>query len=122
MSDINIILDGVIAFIAAACLSILFLLGLLIFSVYGWAGARRKGGRFIDEVSWPHLQGLLLGLLSSIAIMLLILFTDRMPRPHSLNGWLDKLVWLWVPAVLLLWPLGVYLRKKSKAEATHSKL
>ena len=119
MSDININLDGVIAFIAAAFLSLLFLLGLLGFFIYGWARARRKSGRSIHETVLPHSFGLFLCLASSLIIILLVVLTDRTARPHTLNIWLDKLVWLWVPVIFLLWPLGVYMRKRFMGKRLH---
>jgi UDP-N-acetylmuramyl pentapeptide phosphotransferase/UDP-N-acetylglucosamine-1-phosphate transferase len=119
MSDININLDGVIAFIAATVLSLLFLLGLLTFFIYGRARARPKSGRFIHQTALPHTFGLSLCLAGSIIIILLVVLTDRAARPHTLNIWLDKLVWLWAPVIFLLWPLGVYIRKRFMGKRLH---
>lgn len=99
MSDININLDGLIAFLAAASLSLTLLIGIIICALY-------------RRAKYAHMKGILLSLSCSIAILLLIFITDRTERPHTLNRWLDAWVWLWVPLVLSMWPLYLYLRRK----------
>lgn len=99
MSDIDINLDGLLAFLAAASLSLALLIGIIICVLFRRAQS-------------SHMKGMLLSLSCSLLILLLIFITDRTERPHTLNGWLDAWVWLWVPLVLLVWPLYVYLRRK----------
>jgi hypothetical protein len=115
MSDINIIPDGMIAFLAAAILSILLLLGILVCSIYGLAVASRKKERFTRQSVMPHIFGMLLGLVGSIIIILLLFLTDFMPRLRALNSWLDNWIWLWAAALLLMWPLGFFLWRKRAA-------
>lgn len=111
MSDINIILEGVLAFIVAAVVALVLLLAILAGSLYALSRARRKKERFIQQAVFPHLLGMSLSLAGALVIMLLIVLTDSMPRPHALNIWLDNRVWLWVSVILLLWPVGVYAGK-----------
>jgi hypothetical protein len=113
MSDINIIPDGMIAFLAAAALSLLLLIGIVVCSVYGWTKARRRAERFTHQGIFPHLAGMLLSLICSIAVILFIFLTEWMPvLPRSLNRWLDNWIWLWVAVILLLWPVTAYIWKK----------
>lgn len=112
MSDINIIPDGFIAFLAAVILCLLLLVGIAICTTYGLAKASRKRERFISQGVFPHLFGMALSLMSAIAIMLLMWSSEMSSRLRALNRWLDNWIWLWIPAILALWPLGVILWKK----------
>lgn len=99
MSDIEINLNGLIAFIAATCLSLLLLIGIIICAL-------------LRRAKPAHMKGMLLGLSCSILIILLTFVSDRTRRLRSLNGWLDSWVWLWVPLVLSVWPLCVCFSRK----------
>ncbi|HKS29857.1 MAG TPA: hypothetical protein VJS44_18685 [Pyrinomonadaceae bacterium] len=111
MSDINIIPDGVVAFIVAAVVALVLLLAIIAGSLYALSRALQKKERFIQQAIFPHLLGVSLSLAGALVIMLLIVLTDSMPRPHALNIWLDNWVWLWAVIILLLWPVGVYAGK-----------
>jgi UDP-N-acetylmuramyl pentapeptide phosphotransferase/UDP-N-acetylglucosamine-1-phosphate transferase len=115
MSDININLDGVIAFLVAAALMLILLLGLAVFSFRGLIQARQKGERFSRQPIFPHLIGMLVSLSCCVVIMLLVWLSDRPPRPARLNIWLDDWVLLWVAVVLALWPVSSYMIKRRQA-------
>jgi chromate transport protein ChrA len=100
MSDIDINLDGLITLIAATCLSLLLLVGIIVCAL-------------LRRAQSAHMKGMLLSLSCSILIILLTFISDRTERPHTLNRWLDAWVWLWVPLVLSVWPLYVYRRGKT---------
>ena len=112
MSDINILLDGVISFLVASALGLVLLLCLAIFFLRGFIQMRRKGKPFSRQSMFPHLLGILVSLAGCIIIILLIWLSDRGQRPHALNVWLDKWIWFWGMAIVALWPLSAYLWKK----------
>ena len=116
MSDINIILDGVISFLVAASLVLILLLCLAIFSLRGFIQMRRKGKPFSRQRMFPHLIGMLVSLSCCTIIILLIVWSDKVQRPHTLNVWLDNWVWFWVMVVVAMWPLGAYVWKKRQRE------
>lgn len=108
MSDINIIPDGLVAFIVAAALSLLLLSGLIVCLINGAGKARRASRPLRHQTVFPHIAGILVSLASFVIIMLFLLSTEWMPRPHTLNRWLDNRVWLWATVLLSLWPLTAY--------------
>jgi hypothetical protein len=121
MSDINIILDGVIAFIVSASLCILLLLGIVICAVYMRATARQHRTDFTRRPVSHHIFGMSLSLACAAIILLSVILTENTPSPHTLNRWLDNWVWLWAVAVLLLWPLGAHFLKKRNRGTLHAK-
>jgi hypothetical protein len=112
MSDINIILDGVLAFIVAAALSLLLLAAVTVCLAYGLIKARGKREPLRREPVFPHILGMLISLVCLSVVMLFLLATEWMPRPHTINRWLDNWVWLWALALLSLWPLSAHIWKK----------
>ncbi|MBD0373296.1 MAG: hypothetical protein ICV60_20835 [Pyrinomonadaceae bacterium] len=112
MSDINIILDGLIAFMVAAAFSILLLLGIIACLIYAWSRASRTSGPINRQPLFPHITGISISLACFAAVLLLLLYTERTPRPHTLSRWLDAWVWVWSLALLALWPLWVHVHRK----------
>jgi ABC-type uncharacterized transport system YnjBCD permease subunit len=111
MSDIKLNLDGLIAFLVAAALAILFALGLMIMSLRSLVRARRQGKRFSRQPAFPHLIGMFISLACCVSIMLFIWFTDGGATPHTLNVWLDRLSPLWGAIIVALTPVSSRLIK-----------
>jgi drug/metabolite transporter (DMT)-like permease len=112
VSDINLNLDGVMAFIAAAALGILLVLGILIGSLDTFIRARRRHEPFNQQRLFPQAIGMLVSLFCCLIVVLLLLFTQRMPPPRALDIWFDNWLWLWLAAVLALWPVSAFAWKK----------
>jgi hypothetical protein len=113
MSDIGIDLDGVIAFLVASSMGILLLLGIGVCALTARAKARRASDRISHQPIFPHMIGMGAGIIGCCLVILLI-FADESTRPHILRNWLDDWFWLWGAAVLALWPLSVFLWRKSR--------
>jgi hypothetical protein len=113
MSDIGIDLDGLIAFLIASSMGILLLLGITVCALTARAKARRASDRISHQPLFPHMIGMGAGIIGCCMVILLI-FADQSPRPHILRNWFDEWFWLWSAAVLALWPLSVYLVKRSR--------
>jgi apolipoprotein N-acyltransferase len=111
MSDIQLNLDGLIAFLVAAALALVLLLVLSIMSLRNLIRARRKGERFTRQPSFPHVLGITVSLAACAAVMLFIWFTDGGAYPRTLNAWLDRWSPLWGALVLALAPACAYLIK-----------
>ncbi len=114
MSDINIIPDGLIAFVVAAPLCLLLLLATVICFLYERLASRRRAAFRRGSVS-PNLFGLSLSLACAIVILLMIILANNSSSPHTLSRWFDTWLWLWAAAVLLAWPVGAYFWKKRKS-------
>jgi lysylphosphatidylglycerol synthetase-like protein (DUF2156 family) len=107
MSDINLNLDGVIAFLAAFGLGLLLLLAILVASIYATVKARRKHEPFRRQGLAPHIVGMLVSVLACAAVVLLLLFGETKLLPRTLAIWFDRWLVVWIAAVLALWPLSV---------------
>lgn len=112
MSDIDITLDGLLAFMVAAAFSVLLLTGIIGCFLYAHKRARRTLGPINRQPLSPHITGMSMSLSGFLAVLLFLLYMESTPRPHSLSRWLDGWVWVWSTALLALWPLRVYLSKK----------
>jgi hypothetical protein len=120
MSDIAINLDGLIAFIAAAALSLVLVAAIIICLAYGWSAARRTGVPLRRQKVFPHIAGMSICLVCFALLMLFLLFTEWTPKPHLINRWLDEWVWLWASAIVLLWPLTAYVWNRRRGrESIH---
>jgi sterol desaturase/sphingolipid hydroxylase (fatty acid hydroxylase superfamily) len=106
MSDININLDGVIAFVFAVGLGLLLVLGILIISFASLIRARRKREPFSRQSLFPQVVGMLVSLSCCVLVVALLLSSERMPPPRALNTWLDHWLWVWLATVLALWPVS----------------
>lgn len=114
MSDISLNLDGLIAFLVAAGLGLLLLLGIFTGSVYAALKSRQKHERFSSQRFFPHLIGMVLSLLCCLAIEFLLLLSDSTLPPRTVSIWLDRWVILWLAAVLALWPMSVFVWKRRR--------
>ena len=112
MSDININLDGVIAFLAASGLGLLLISGILIALLASLIRARNKHEPFSRQVLFPHVIGMLVSLFCCVMVVALLLFSERMPPPRALNIWLDDWLWAWLIIVVALWPVSAFAWKK----------
>jgi hypothetical protein len=112
MSDININLDGLIAFIAASALGLLLLLGIVIALLAALIRARRRHEPFGRQRLFPHFIGLLVSLFGCLMVVVLLFFNERMLPTHALNIWLDHWLWLWLVTVIALWPVSAFAWKK----------
>jgi hypothetical protein len=112
MSDIQINLDGLVAFLAAAALAIIFALGLVIVSVRGLIRARQKGERFSRQPAFPHVIGMLVSLACCAGVMLFIWATDGGATPHTLSIWLDRWALLWGAIIIALAPISSRLMRE----------
>jgi len=108
MSDITINLDGIIAFIAAFSLSVIFLAGLAVVCAWNVVQARRNGGRFFRRRAFPHIVGMAACLAGYGAMLAFLWINDGPSRNHALCLWLDNRVVLWAGVILALWPAGYY--------------
>lgn len=106
MSDININLDGVIAFIVAVVLGLLLVVGILIASVASLIKARRNHEPFSRQSPFPQVVGMLVSFFCCVMVVALLLSSERMPPPRALNTWLDHWLWVWLATVLALWPVS----------------
>jgi hypothetical protein len=106
MSDINLNLDGVLAFLVAAGLGLLLVLAILLGSLAAAVKANQRGEQFTQQKFFPHLIGMVVSLLCCLAIELVLLVTDSNLPPRRIPVWLDNWVIIWLTAVLLLWPLS----------------
>jgi hypothetical protein len=114
MSDINLNLDGLIAFLVAAALALVLVLVLLVVSLRCLIQARRKGERFTRQPSFPHIVGMLVSLSACAAVKFFIWFTDGGAYPRTFNAWLDRWSPLWGALVLALTPACAYLVKRRR--------
>jgi len=112
MSDVGIIPDGMMAFLFAVPLCLLLLLATAISFLYERRARRRAGasGRSLS----PNLFGVSLSFAAALLVLLTLILANNYVLPRTLNEWMDDSIWLWVAAVLLLWPLGAYLRKRCR--------
>ena len=119
MSDIGINLDGLVSFLAAAGLGLLLIAVMLIGSLIGLVRAHQKQERFNKQRFFPHLLGMAVSLLGCLGIELLLLLTDSNLPPRNIPVWLDRWVLLWLPALLVLWPITVqlWLRRTARMPA-----
>jgi signal transduction histidine kinase len=108
MSDININLDGVIAFIAAIALGLLLVLGILAISLFSLIRARRSHGSFSRQLLFPQVIGMLVSLFGCLIVAIILIAAESMTPPRALNIWLDQWVWVWLIAVLALWPASAF--------------
>ncbi|MFL6228649.1 MAG: hypothetical protein ACJ741_07700 [Pyrinomonadaceae bacterium] len=111
MSDIQINLEGLIAFLAAAALALVLLLVLLIVSARGLLGARRRGERFSRQSAFPRALGLLLSLACCAVVMLLVWLNDG-GISHAFNAGLDRWSPLWVAVIIAVAPLSARLFRR----------
>jgi hypothetical protein len=106
MSDINLNLDGLLAFLVAAGLGLLLLVAIFLGSIIAAVKAHQRGEQFSQQRFFPHLIGMVVSLVSCLAIELVLLLTDSSVPPRRISMWLDNWVIVWLTAVLLLWPLS----------------
>jgi hypothetical protein len=107
MSDINLNLDGLVAFLVAAGLGLLLVLAIFLGSIIAAVKAHQRGEQFSQQRFFPHLIGMVVSLVSCLAIEFVLLLTDANVPPRRIPLWLDNWVIVWLTAVLLLWPLTV---------------
>ena len=114
MSDINLNLDGVLAFLVAAGLGLLLVLAITLGSVFAAVKAHQRRQRFIQQGFFPHLIGMVVSLVCCLAIELVLLLTDSYIPPRRIPLWLDQWVLVWLTAVLVMWPLSAYTWRRLK--------
>lgn len=112
MSDINLNLDGLVAFLVAAGLGLLLVLAIVLGSIIAAVKAHQRGERFSQQRFFPHLVGMVVSLISCLAIELVLLVTDSTLPPRRIPIWLDNWIIVWLTAVLLLWPLSARMFRK----------
>ena len=112
MSDININLDGVLAFLVAAGLGLLLVLAIVLGSLAAAVKANQRGEQFTQQKFFPHLIGMVVSLLSCLTIELVLLVTDSNLPPRRIPVWLDNWVIIWLTGVLLLWPLSARMTRR----------
>jgi hypothetical protein len=117
MSDINLNLDGLIAFLAAAGLGLVLLFTMLLGAIIAAMRAHQRKQRFTQQLFFPHLMGMTVSLLCCLGIELVLLLTDSTLPPRRIPIWLDRWVLLWLLAVVILWPVTVWLVRKTRARA-----
>jgi UDP-N-acetylmuramyl pentapeptide phosphotransferase/UDP-N-acetylglucosamine-1-phosphate transferase len=110
MSDIQINLDGLIAFLVAAALALILLLVLAVVSLRGALRARREGERFSRQMAFPRVLGMLVSL-SCCAIVLLLVWLNDGGVTHTFNAWLDRLSPLWGALIIAVAPVSSRLIK-----------
>lgn len=117
MSDINLNLDGLIAFLAAAGLGLLLIFAMLLGAIIAAVRAHQRKQRFTQQLFFPHLMGMTVSLLCCLGIELVLLLTDSTLPPRKIPIWLDRWVLLWLLVIVILWPVTVWLMRKTRARA-----
>jgi hypothetical protein len=117
MSDINLNLDGLIAFLAAAGLGLLLLFAMLLGAIIAAVRAHQRKQRFTQQLFFPHLMGMTVSLLCCLGIELVLLFTDSTLPPRNIPIWLDRWILLWLLVIVILWPVTVWLVRKNRERA-----
>jgi len=112
MSDINLNLDGVLAFLVAAGLGLVLVLAIVLGSIVAAMKAHQRGERFTQQRFFPHLIGMAVSLLSCLLIELVLLVTDSNLPPRRIPIWFDNWVIVWLTAILLLWPLSAQMCRR----------
>lgn len=117
MSDINLNLDGLIAFLVAAGLGLLLVLAIFLGSIIAAVRAKQRGQRFSQQRFFPHLIGMIVSLLCCLGIELVLLLTDSNLPPRRIPIWLDNWIIVWLSAVLLMWPLSAMVFRRWKVSS-----
>ena len=112
MSDIGLNLDGVIAFIAAIVLAVLFALGIMVVSFVSVLSARRHYQSISAQRLFPQAIGMCASLFVCLLIIITLLLTDELPPPRAIDIWFDRWLWAWSITVLALWPVTAYIWKR----------
>ncbi len=111
MSDIDIHLDGLFAFLLASALGLLFILGILVAVIYCLIRARRMHEPFSRQRLFPHAIGMAVSLFCCVLILVLFFVDFETPPPRPIHIWLDKWFWAWAVFAFALWPISAFVLK-----------
>ena len=119
MSDIGLPLDGLLALLVAGLLGSLLLLAFVVCAAVAWFQVRRSKDPVCRRLLFPHMVGTFFASAGFGALVTIIIARDGQGLPRDLERWLDHWILLWLPGILLFWPLVVFAIKPKRRQTQH---